>query len=81
MTTIKTIEINDSNIEWFEISGTDYGTDFDFDDVEIFGITKDNRILDCDGCPLTHGDRLEQAVRNSLEEWQREAKTKVKTVR
>lgn len=66
-TTVKTIEENNgTGIKWFSVSGTDYGTNWEFDGEETFGITADNRILDCDGCPLTVGDSYEIAVRNAL---------------
>lgn len=65
-TTVKTIEVNENGVKWIEVSGTDYGTGWDFDGTEVFGITEDDRILDCDGCPLTVGDQYEIAVRNAL---------------
>lgn len=66
-TTVKTIETNENGVKWVEVSGTDYGTKWEFDGAEVFGITEDNKILDCDGCPLTEGDYLEIAVRNAIE--------------
>lgn len=66
-TTVKAVGINENGVKWVEVSGTDYGTSFEFDVAEVFGITEDNKILDCDGCPLTEGDHLEIAVRNAIE--------------
>ena len=61
-----TITTDNDGVKWVSLNGTDYGTGIFFED-EIFGITDDNRILDCDGCPLTAGDSIEIAVRNSLQ--------------
>lgn len=33
---------------------------------ETFSLTDDDTIIDCDGCPLTKGDRQEIAVRNAV---------------
>jgi len=65
-TTVKQIEVNEKNRTWVSISGWDAPTDYRFQGEEVFGITEDDRILDCDGCPLTEGDYLETAVRNAL---------------
>jgi len=56
-----------TQITWYNISGIDYGTTYNFGlDGECFAITKDNRILDIDGAPMTEGDFLTIAVRNAL---------------
>jgi len=65
-TQLNEIETNENNVKWIEVSGTDYGTGWEFEGAEIFGITGDNRILDCDGCPLTEGDHQEIAVKNAI---------------
>lgn len=65
MTNIKNLG-GDNGVTWFEISGTDRGTDWEFEGVETYGVTDDDRILDCDGCPIKETDRLTIAVRNSL---------------
>ncbi len=51
---------------WVEITGVDFGTGIDFECSEVYGVTDDSRILDCDGIPLTEGDLLEIAVKNTL---------------
>jgi hypothetical protein len=66
-TQLNIIETNENGVKWVEVSGTDYGTNWEFEGAEVFGITEDDRILDCDGCPLTEGDHLEIAVRNAIE--------------
>lgn len=69
-TTVKIIDQDGSTgIEWVEISGTDYGTFHTFADNESFGLCSDGGfgdILDCDGCPLTEGDKLWIAVDNAM---------------
>ena len=47
------------------MNGHDFGTDTEIDN-EVFGITEDDRVLDCDGAPMTEGDYLTIAVRNTL---------------
>lgn len=54
----------ESTTYWFELTGEDTGTDCVFDG-ECFGVCEqgsDSRILDCDGCPMTVGDRAEIAA-------------------
>ena len=63
-TTVKCID-NSNGITWYEVSGTDYGTDYEFEGSESFGVT-DDQVLDCDGCPLTEGDSITIAVRNAI---------------
>ena len=63
-TVTKKIE-NSDGITWFEIDGTDIGTDWEFNN-EIVGVTDCGKILDCDGCPCTVGDRLHTAITNAL---------------
>jgi hypothetical protein len=65
-TTVKEIEIDSNENKWFEISGMDYGTGIDFGDSEVFGVTCDGVIMDCDGFPITNGDYLDVAVKNAL---------------
>lgn len=60
------IEVNDNSVKWFSLEGHDYGTDVVLDDT--YGLTQDNKILDCDGCPMTEGDRETIAVRNSIDD-------------
>ena len=55
-----------TDVTWYEVSGTDFGTNWEFDGIEEVGVTLDGRILDCDGCPCTPGDNYEVAVRNAL---------------
>jgi hypothetical protein len=61
---VKQIDVTDGT-KWVELNGADHGTAWNFDN-ETFGVTDDNRILNCDGCPLTPGDNQEIAVRNAL---------------
>lgn len=65
--TFKLISENDNGVTWYEISGTDYGTAVEFEN-EVIGITDEKipRVLDCDGCPVTVGDRFDIAVKNIL---------------
>ncbi len=63
--TVKEIDNNEKNVRWIELNGTDHGTDYEFDN-ETYGITEDDRILNCDGCPITEGDYQTIAVRNSV---------------
>jgi len=65
MTAINKID-SDNGVTWFDINGIDSGTGWEFDGAETFGLTKDSRVLDCDGCPLTAGDLQEIAVKNAL---------------
>lgn len=51
--------------DWFELTGTESGTGYEFSG-EIYAITSDDRILNEDGCPLTEGDNQTIAVRNVL---------------
>lgn len=53
---------------WFELTGEDFGTGCKFES-DIFGVCEgddegddEGRILDCDGCPMTRGDREEIAA-------------------
>jgi hypothetical protein len=50
---------------WVELSGTDYGTGYEFDR-DTYAITGDDVILDCDGTPLADGDNQAIAVRNAI---------------
>jgi hypothetical protein len=65
-TTAKQIELDSNGNQWFEISGEDYGTGIDFGDSEVFGVTCDGVIMDCDGCQVVDGDYLDIAVKNAL---------------
>lgn len=54
-----------STTYWFELTGKDFGTACEFD-AEMFGVCEsggESRILDCDGCPMTVGDRAEIAAK------------------
>ena len=68
MTATATILERDENTAttWYAVCGTDYGTAWEFEEDDAYGVTGDDRILDCDGCPLTPGDVQEVAVRNAL---------------
>jgi len=59
----KLFVVKESGVEWFEITGEQNGFEFDG---ELVGVTEDDRILDCDGCPYTEGDHIEIAIRNAL---------------
>ena len=59
------IETNENGVKWIELTGKDYGTGIEFEK-DVFGITTDDRILDCDGIPCTEGDNITIAVRNSI---------------
>jgi hypothetical protein len=57
----------ESTTYWFELSGTDYGTNLDFDG-DVFGIVEscgEYSVVDCDGCPVTPGDGIDIAIRNT----------------
>ena len=57
-----------TQVTWYNISGIDYRTDYNFgQDGECFAVTKDNKILDIDGAPMTEGDFATLAVRNTLD--------------
>ena len=60
------VEISENGVKWFDLKGHDYGTDTVLD--SEYGLTLDNKILNCDGCPITEGDRETIAVRNSIED-------------
>ena len=62
--TVKKLD-TDNGVKWFELSGTDNGTDREFNK-DIYGLTLDDTILDYEGYPLTEGDRETWAVRNSI---------------
>ncbi len=63
--TVKEIEISENNVRWVELNGKDYGTKCEFTN-EVYGVTDDDTIIDCDGIPLAEGDHNTIAVRNSL---------------
>ena len=63
---INIIELDNDGRRWVELSGVDYGTDYEFDQ-DIFGVTNEDAILDADGCGLTEGDPQTIAVRNALD--------------
>lgn len=72
MNTVKiTAKIVESDIadgvtrDWCEIYGADEGTGYEFDR-EFFSLTSDNKILNCDGYPMTEGDRQTIAVRRAI---------------
>lgn len=65
MTTLKKISTDENKTCWIELNGADYGTDCEFDH-EVYGITDDNVIIDCDGIPCTEGDNNTIAVRNAI---------------
>ena len=60
------LETNENGVKWIELTGTDYGTGIEFNK-EVFGITADDRIIDCDGIPCTECDNTTQSVRNSIQ--------------
>ncbi len=66
MSNFTKIESNENGITWYEVNGTDTGTNETFEN-EIVGVTDDNVILDCDGSPSTEGDSHTVAVRNILD--------------
>lgn len=58
---------NESTTYWFELNGEDRGTGKEFDS-DVYGIVEsgpESTVVDCDGCPLTSGDGIEVAVRNT----------------
>lgn len=66
-TSINNIETDHDGSQWFEISGTDTnGTGWEFQGVEVYAITQDGEVLDCDGCGIVEGDRCEVAIKNAL---------------
>lgn len=55
---------NETTRYWFELNGTDYGTNCEFKD-EKFAIAEsgqETKVLDSDGCPITEGDGVYIAV-------------------
>lgn len=71
MSTINTTLIDTDTTDgvtrnWYEISGTDYGTSWEFDGTETFALTSTDRVLDSEGYPLTEGDNKTIAVRNAI---------------
>ena len=65
MSNVTVKELENNGRRWVELTGTDYGTQHEFN-ADVYGVTTDNAILDCDGAPLTEGDGETIAVRNSL---------------
>jgi len=63
MATAKLIESDGR--DWYELSGTDFGTNYEFEGA-IYGVTENDQILNVDGFPLTEGDFETIAVRNSI---------------
>lgn len=69
---------DETTIYWFRLEGTDYGTGIEFDG-EIYGISEsgpDSSVVNSDSYPLTEGDHLTIAVRNTAkvsDEMRREA--------
>ena len=63
--TTKLIDTSETGTRWFNITGADVGTEYEFR-ADVYGLTTDNAIVDCDNYPLTEGDRETIAVRNSL---------------
>ena len=58
-----------STTRWYRLTGEDRGTKFIFDK-DVYGIVSyggRDHIIDCDGYPMTEGDRQTIAVRNALE--------------
>jgi len=51
--------------QWYKLNGTDFGTGYEFDN-DVYGITEDNVVVDCDNCPITEGDFQEIAIRNTI---------------
>lgn len=62
---ISNIETNENGVKFVELTGTDYGTGIEFNK-DVFGITTDDQIIDCDGISCTEGDNVTIAVRNSI---------------
>lgn len=55
---------NESAIYWFRLRGFDVGTNMELDG--LYGVCERSgecKILDCDGCPITWGDREEIVAR------------------
>ena len=65
MKTVTVNELENDVHRWVELTGTDFGTKYEFNN-DVYGITNDDVILDCDGSGLTDGDYETIAVRNSL---------------
>lgn len=59
------IKLENDGIQWFELNGVDYGTNYEFN-LDVYGLTEDDRILNCEGHPLTEGDVETIAVRNTI---------------
>jgi len=59
----------ESTTYWFELSGRDYGTEYEFNS-DVYGVIEsgsdDAVIVNADNCPLTEGDAETVAVRNSV---------------
>ena len=59
---------DETTIYWFNLDGTDFGTEYVFDN-DRYGIAETgdvSTVLDEDGSPLTDGDIETIAVRNSI---------------
>ena len=59
---------DETTTTWYELDGKDYGTGMEFES-DVYGIVDCNgfrNIVDCDGIPLTPGDGLYIAVKNTL---------------
>lgn len=67
-TTVKELESyseNGETVTWYAISGTDYGTNVEFDN-ETWGVWSDGDVVDADNYPTNPGDYIDIAVRNAL---------------
>ena len=66
--TTQVTKIEDCNQDtiWYEISGIDENTGYEFDGIEEVGVTQCGNIIDCDGIPCVHGDKYTSACVNAL---------------
>lgn len=51
------LETNENGVKWYEVSGDYQG---------VYGLTRDGRVLDCDGLPMTDGDIETVCVKQCL---------------
>ena len=58
----------ESTTYWFTLTGTDYGTEYEFD-ADVYGVVEsgnESTIVNADNYPLTDGDAVTIAVRNNV---------------
>ncbi len=65
--TIRKIDYDTATgVQWYEVDGYHDGMGVDFEN-DTIGVTEDDVILDCDGCPKTESDYSTVAIRDLLD--------------